>query len=551
MKFKRIIGLGLTLVMALTSVTVGFAEETADILELTETIDAEDSVMNDTSETVEFEQPIDTEETVETEETTETDSSENNEAEAETEEVTETELETAEAAESETELNNADELAEDVVLEEDKNVDLDTSSFTSGDYTYTVSDSSTVIISQYNGSSSSVTLPASVTYNGTTYKIRTVGSKAFEGNTSIKTLIIPDGITSIGNCAFKNCTSLSSITIKGDIVDCDWYSTSGHVCGNYSVFYNAGANAESLTVNFESGVTYVPAYLFAVSCSKSDGYYAHVTTVNFSDTVTEIGDSAFYCCFDLTTVNMSTGLATIDSYAFYNCTSLSKLGWGSNLTTIDSYAFANDTSLKTLVLPSKLKYINSHAFEDCSNVESIVFPSSTTSLGNCSFKNCTALSSITINGDITDCDWYSTNGHVYGNYSIFYNAGANTQSLTVTFGSGVTYVPSYLFATVSSKSDGNYARVTTVVIPSTVTKIGEYAFYKCYDLKAVEIPSSVKAIGENSFGDNSDVTFYVESGSYAITYANNNSIAYVIGSIPIVVSPPSFAVAGVFSAEEM
>ncbi|MCD7778038.1 MAG: leucine-rich repeat domain-containing protein, partial [Clostridiales bacterium] len=354
MKFKRIIGLGLTLVMTLTSVTVGFAEETADISELTETIDAEDSVMNDTSETVEIEQPIDTEEAVETEETTETDSSENNEAEAETEEVTEAELETAETAESETELNNADELAEDVVLEEDKNVDLDTSSFTSGDYTYTVSDSSTVIISQYNGSSSSVTLPTSVTYDGITYKIREVGSNAFDGNTSLQTLVIPNGITSLGNAAFKNCTSLSSITINGDLVDCNSNSINGtsyRHCSSYSVFYNAGANTQSLTVTFGSGVTYVPAYLFATGSSKSDGYYARITKVNFSNTVTEVGSYAFYYCYDLTAISMSSGLMTIDSYAFYSCTSLSDPGWGSNLITIGDFAFANDTALKTLNFP--------------------------------------------------------------------------------------------------------------------------------------------------------------------------------------------------------
>ncbi|MCD7777587.1 MAG: leucine-rich repeat protein [Clostridiales bacterium] len=489
MKLKRFIGLGLTLVMTLTSAATGFAEETAAI----DTAAAE---------------VIETDEITETEENSETGE-------------TEVDAEIDDTAESDSA----------IVVEESIAADLDGTTFESGDYTYTVTDG-TVIISKYNGSDSSVTLPTSVTYDGTTYRIRTLGSSAFSGNTSLKTLVIPDGITTIENCAFKNCTSLSSVTINGDLTDCSSNSTSTSSNSNYnyssqSVFYNAGANADFLTVTFGEGVTRVPAYLFATASSKSDGYYAHVTNVVLSSTVTEIGSYAFHYCYDMTTLNMSTGLTTIDSYAFCGCSSLTDLGWCSSLTTIgsyafayctslsnpgwkgsletiDSYAFAYDTGLKSIELPSKLKYINEHAFDSCSKLETVVLPSSVMTLGNCVFKNWTLLSSVTINSDLTDCSSNSTSTSSNSNYnyssqSVFYNAGANADSLTVTFGEGVTRVPAYLFATASSKSDGYDVHVTKVNLSSTVTELGSYAFYNCYDLTTLDMSTGLTTIDSYCF----------------------------------------------------
>ncbi|MCD8157713.1 MAG: leucine-rich repeat domain-containing protein [Clostridiales bacterium] len=483
MKLKRFIGLGLTLVITLTSAATGFAEETAAI----DTVAAE---------------VIDADEITETEEISETGE-------------TEVDAEIDDTAESDSA----------IVVEESIATDLDTTTFTSGDYTYTVTDG-TVIISKYNGSDSSVTLPTSVSYDGTTYRIRTVGSSAFEGNTSLKSVVIPDGITTLGNCVFKNCTSLSSVTINGDLADCSSNSTnintySSSYYSNISAFYNAGANADSFKVTFGEGVTYVPAYFFATGASKADGCYAHITDIVLSSTVTEIGNYAFCCCYDMTTLDMSTGLTTIDSYAFYYCTSLKNLGWCSNLATVGSYAFAYDTSLETIEFPSKLKYINNNAFESCTNLETVVMPSSMTTLGNSAFKNCTSLSSVTINGDLADINSNSTNPNTYSssyypNISVFYNAGANADSFKVTFGEGVTYVPAYLFATAASKADGVYAHVTSVVISDTVTSVGSYAFYHCYDLNSISIPSSVTSVGTSAFTDtNSYETVYCSRGSTA------------------------------------
>ena len=207
-----------------------------------------------------------------------------------------------------------DETEQEDVLQADEESEpiVDGDSVTIGDYTYNIT-SGVATITKYNGTASTLSVPTSVIYGGVTYKIRTIGSSAFAGNTYIKYLTIPNGIASIGNSAFKNCTNLISITINGDIGDCSSSST-GSSYYNYSVFYNAGANASSLTVAFGSGVTYIPAYLFASASSYSDGYYTHITKLIISDTVTEIGRSAFDNCFDLNSITWGTGLKIIGIY---------------------------------------------------------------------------------------------------------------------------------------------------------------------------------------------------------------------------------------------
>ena len=343
-------------------------------------------------------------------------------------------------------------------------------SISRGDWTYSVVDGRAYVKS-YDGYASSVTIPTSVTLNGVNYKIRSVGEFAFEGNVYLKSVTIPSVITSLERGAFKNCTNLSSVTINGNLGDANGWSTSDWA-ENYSVFYNAGTNTDGMTVTFGSGVTSVPAYLFATGQGQSDDVYAHVKEIVLSSTVTAIGAYAFYNCYDLTGISAK-GLKEIGSYSFVN------------------------TSIRKLDLPSNMVAIYEAAFMGCTRLASVTLPKSTTTLGKCAFKNCTNLSSVTINGNLGDADGWSTSDWAE-NYSVFYNAGTNTDGMTVTFGSGVTWVPAYLFATGQGQSADVYAHVKEIVLSSTVTGIGSYAFYNCYDLTGISA-KGLKEIGSYSF----------------------------------------------------
>ena len=197
---------------------------------------------------------------------------------------------------------------------------------TVGDYSYLIVDGN-ASISKYNGTDTSVVVPTSFSYGGTNYRIRKIENFAFEGCTSIETLVIPDGISSLGYGAFKNCTSLNSITINGNIGDHSGYNTNGgsvYLDGSYrnpvyaytAPFYNAGANADSLTVTFSGNATYVPAYLFATNASESNGTYAHVKKVVLSGRVESINSYAFYRCYDLEELVMGDRLTVFNSWSF-------------------------------------------------------------------------------------------------------------------------------------------------------------------------------------------------------------------------------------------
>ena len=379
----------------------------------------------------------------------------------------------AEDGESETDLENITESVEGKV---ESTVEAG-SEVTVGYYTYTV-ENGVASISSYNGYESNVTVPTSVKINGNTYKIKRVENYAFENCTSIRKLVIPKQIISLGNGAFKNCTNLESITINGNIGDCSGYSATSYNDSDYSVFYNAGANSDKLNVTFGSGVRTIPAYLFATGNDESANVYVHITSVVIGENVTEIGNNAFFKCYDL-----------------------KKITWGKKLKVIGERAFLDVHGISSIEIPENVTTIEQYAFENCFNVKKIRFPKNTTSLQNGAFKNCTNLESIIINGNIGDCSGYSATSYNDSDYSVFYNAGANSDKLNVTFGSGVRRIPAYLFATGNDESANIYVHITSVVIGENVTEIGNNAFFKCYDLKKITWGKKLKVIGERAFLD--------------------------------------------------
>lgn len=369
-------------------------------------------------------------------------------------------------------------------------------SISRGDWTYSVVDGRAYIKS-YDGYASSVTIPTSVTLNGVNYKIRSVGEFAFEGNVYLKSVTIPSTVTKLECGAFKNCTNLSSVTINGNLGDASYDSESDWYDKNNSVFYNAGTNTDGMTVTFGSGVTRVPAYLFATGHGKSDDVYAHVKEIVLSSTVTTIGAYAFYNCYDLTGISAK-GLKEIGSYSFVN------------------------TSIQELNLPSNMVAIYEAAFMGCTRLASVTLPKSMTTLGECAFKNCTNLSSVTIKGDLGDASYDSKSDWYDENYSVFYNAGTYSNGIRVIFSAGVTRIPAYLFATGGKKSEYIYANVKSVYIPYTVRSIGEGAFYNCYGLKELDFRGDRVNIADNAFtGVNAKAYYPQGSRSWSRTYWKN------------------------------
>ena len=200
--------------------------------------------------------------------------------------------------------------------------------------------------------------------------------------------------------------------------------------------------------------------------------------------VTEIGSSAFEDCRDLTSLTIPSGVTEIGSSAFKGCTDLTSLSLPSGITEIGSLTFYGCTGLTSLSLPSGVTEIGSSAFEGCTGLTSLSLPSSITEIDSYAFKGCTGLKDVSfyINGDF---ETYLTKDHP-----------------CIEVGCGIKY---YL----------NDEEITSIVVPSSVTTLGMYAFQRCSNLLSVYVSwptpiSAYKTFSETNLGK---CTLYVPQGT--------------------------------------
>ena len=221
---------------------------------------------------------------------------------------------------------------------------------------------------------------------------------------------------------------------------------------------------------------------------------AFVYRGELSYTVTSIGKYAFYCCYALTSVTIPSSVTSIDGYAFYGCSALASVTIPNTVTYIDERAFAGCSALTSVNIPSSVMGIGPCAFLDCSSLTSVTIPSSVTAIGNEAFMGCSSLTNIYVD---SGNGRYDSRGNC--------NAIIETATNTLLFGCKNTTIPS------SVTIIGNYAfwycsGLTSVTIPSSVIYIGHFAFDGCSDLTSVTIPSSVRGIDIGAFQGCSGLT---------------------------------------------
>lgn len=379
-------------------------------------------------------------------------------------------------------------------------------------------------IAGYLGSEAEVIIPAAID----DYRVTKIADRAFSNKLTLKSITIPEGITSIGVEAFYGCIALN--TINFNAISCTvpevWIFSGTKGRG---VFSGAGsASASGLTVNFGDKVTVVPAYLFDTASVNEYGHtgaaYAYVTEVNFSDSVTKIASRAFYNCKELQKVTIGNGVQSISPNAFWHCTAMKSLVCGDELTTISDEAFLGCTglesvtfgkkmdtigksaflgcsSLKELDLTSPITTLGNFAFEKCTSLESVKLPTSLTTLGGAVFCDCTNLSKVYINSPNLKVPsiWSHDDNRSIGLFS----GSGSAKGMAVEFGPDVKKIPTNLFDTACLSGNGisgfDYAHVASVIIPANVTEIGTYAFRSCRDLKELTIGSGVQVIGNEAF----------------------------------------------------
>ena len=319
--------------------------------------------------------------------------------------------------------------------------------------------------------------------------IEITGCTSSATSINIPSTIVGKAVTSIRNCAFYGCKSLTSVTIPNSITSI-----------GIEAFYD---------------------------CTS-------LTSVTIPDSVTVIRDGAFYNCKSLTNVTIPNSITMIGSDAFCRCSSLENITIPDSVTSICNHAFYECTSITSISIPHSVTSIGDHAFFECELV-TLTMGNGVNYIDSCAFLNCEQLYEVNYNGTVAQwkainvdsnnsnltkaiikcTDGILGNGNeviidnvvynIYNDYTAQINKyPGNPEILTIP--ESVSY-EGYAF---KINSIGDYAflectNLKSLTMPSSVTKIGQYAFYCCTDLKDVYYLSTISDWNKIEITNTNDV----------------------------------------------
>ena len=376
--------------------------------------------------------------------------------------------------------------------------------------------------------------------NGKMKDWRNSSDEAWDSNRkNIKNVIINNGVTSIGNFAFSDCTSLTNITIPNSVTSIGDYAFYG--CENLinitiqnsvtSIGNFAFCMCTSLTsINVDSnnekymsdnGVLYTKDKKTLIQYPSKKEKTEYIILQG----TTSIGNYAFHYCTNLTNITIPNSVTSIGNDVFNGCISLTSINVDSNNEKYMSDNGVLYTKDKKILIqyPGKkegteylilqgVESIEDYAFWGCGNLTNIIIPNGVTSIGYSAFYRCTSLTNITIPNSVTSI----------GDYAFWY---CNLKNITIP--NGVTSIGYSAFYRCTS--------LTNITIPNSVTSIGDFAFNECTSLTNIAIPDSVTSIGDHAFYKCDSLSVLCKSNSYAEQYAKENNIKYVIDdSVPTI-----------------
>lgn len=329
-----------------------------------------------------------------------------------------------------------------------------------------------------------VTIPETVTYNGTTYTVSTIGYEAFSSCSQLVSIEIPNSVITIDSWAFSGCTGLTSFFWPSSVT---------------SIRDHTFRNCNALTsIEIPNSVTSIGVEAFQ--------YCYELKNANIPNSVKSIGNGAFNWCA-LTSIEIPSSVISIGNEAFFGCGNLMSIVFPDTFISYGSDVFGEtawyNNQPEGVVYAGKVAYvykgampaeavitldegtlgIADHAFENRDSLVKIIIPNSTLSIGEYAFENCTGLTRIEIPNSVTSIGQYAFN---------------NCTGLTnLALGNSIISIGKFAFGRCSN------LRYSSISFPESVRSIGEWAFYStCFS--EISFEGDIEYMGFGAFNAEQD-----------------------------------------------
>ena len=362
--------------------------------------------------------------------------------------------------------------------------------------------------------------------------VKKVGDRAFHSR-NLTTITLPNSIISIGEYAFFQCTSLASVVIPDSVTEIEMHAF--EYCSNLTTItipnnlISIGVEAFACCTNLmEFKGKYAADNGRCLIKDNTIIAYAEAsgTTYTIPDSVTTIGEYAFYECKSLTAITIPNSVTYIGSEAFYKCSKLTSISIPNSVTRLGGYAFCDCENLKSVYCSATVPPTGANLmfYSNAYGRKIYVYEESVNAYKNANYWKQYA-DSIVANGNIPDSltttiYYTTTNGAIIqpplpiksNNYNngigemVVYGELTATCSVfrdcttlkSITIPNGVT--------TLSDNAFFNCSNLTSISLPNSVTTLGEYVFCNCENLTNITIPDNVTTIGIAAFDGCSGLT---------------------------------------------
>lgn len=275
------------------------------------------------------------------------------------------------------------------------------------------------VLKKYHGDANDVVIPDGVTSIGdfafqnceslTAVKIAdsvtSIGNFAFWGCSALASVYIPDGLTSIGDGAFQTCDALAAIDIPESVMHIGRAALQPNVTSSTpSPVFVPDTKPEPPKPDPKPAS---PLTDFKIKRGVLIKYLGNSEDVVIPEGVTEIGNKAFSSCYSLESIEIPNGVTTIGNEAFTFCNSLRFIHIPNSVTSIGDGAFSWCESLQSVKIPDSVTSIGENAFWECKSLQSIEIPNGVTEIERHTFYGCKSLKSVKIPKSVKKIDSYA------------------------------------------------------------------------------------------------------------------------------------------------